>query len=131
MIEEYYKQITIEVKTYYLEQILYLRVDLNINEIEIFYINNENTKQRELYFLGNDDIEKLKNIMGKDVLGRLNNQIFENESSSEEPNKWTLSGSDNLSAEGSYFLPRELKKVLECIIRILGKNKFNSQINVL
>ena len=45
--EDYFKQITIEINSY-LEQIFYLRIDLNINEIEIYYLNKENLFQWQL-----------------------------------------------------------------------------------
>ena len=44
--EDYFKQITIEINSY-LEQIFYLRIDLNINEIEIYYLNKEGRKQKD------------------------------------------------------------------------------------
>lgn len=125
--EDYFKQITIEINSC-LEQIFYLRIDLNINEIEIYYLNKEGRKQKELYFLGEEGVKKLKQVMSKDVLGRLSNQLFEREPYSEENNKWMLTGNDNLSVEGSYYLPKELKKIVECVTRLMGKNKFSLEI---
>lgn len=126
--DNYYKQITIEINTCYLEQILYLRIDLNINEIEIYYLDNNEEKRKELYFLGEDDIIKLKYVMNKDILDRLNNQIFENDCVDDKSNMWIINGNDNLSVKGRSYLPKEIKKVIDCVLRIVGKKKFSNKI---
>ena len=101
--EDYFKQITIEINSY-LEQIFYLRIDLNINEIEIYYLNKEGRKQKELYFLGEEGVKKLKQVMSKDVLGRLSNQLFEREPHFADNNNFRSFGFEDISGEGRCYL---------------------------